>query len=299
MGHLDLHGELTLRPPLKSDGFLIFQSQELNLESPKFNSFTPRHHGGGLNLYTGIGDIALRITVNKAQRKVHLNSRTAGQNDGWGIDETAQLPLNAWGGPISICVYDQGDRYHLMVGLVTVHSFLKRIKTPYGIVKVGYSLPDPGPQWDPTLSRRLAVSVWKLSDLSDRVRKAIEGGNLTEQSISGCGTDYSEPEVLVVEPKSQSAGARSVQTCNLRYITFLMRGSVIDSLPGCIGYVNHPLTMVSWENGKEVRIYMSKGSFLIIIRYECITLIPSEYSRNMHTPRERKRNVGTQEIYPG
>ena len=74
---------------------------------------------------------------------------------------------------------------------------------------------------------------------------------------------------------------------------------MIDSPPGCIGYVNHPLTMVSWENGKEVSIYMSKGSFLIIIRYECITLIPSEYSRNMHTPRERKRNVGTQEIYSG
>lgn len=53
--------------------------------------------------------------------------------------------------------------------LIAVHSFLKRIKTPYGVVKVGYSLPDPGAQWDPTLSRRLAVSVWRLRDLSDRV----------------------------------------------------------------------------------------------------------------------------------
>jgi len=62
-----------------------------------------------------------------------------------------------------------------MVGLVTVlvHSFLKRIKTPYGIVKVGYSLTDLGPQWDPTLSRKLAGYVWRLSDLSDRVREAI------------------------------------------------------------------------------------------------------------------------------
>ena len=175
------------------------------IESPKLNSFTPRYHGGGLNLYTKIGDIALRITINKAKREVQLNSRTSNQ---WGIDETAQLPPNAWGGPISIYIYDRGDRYQVMVGLVTVHSFLKRIKTPCGIVKVGYSLPDPGPQWDPTLSRRLAVSVCRFSDLSDRVRKAIEDGNLTEWSVSGCGTDYSE--ALVVEPKSQSAGARSV-----------------------------------------------------------------------------------------
>jgi len=81
MRHPGLYGEFTLQPPLKSDGFLIFQSQKLNLKSPKLNSFTPRHHGGGLNLCTGIGDITLRITVYKAQREVHLNNRTAGEND--------------------------------------------------------------------------------------------------------------------------------------------------------------------------------------------------------------------------
>lgn len=48
------------------------------------------------------------------------------------------------------------------------------------------------------------------------------------------------------------------------------------------------------ERGKH-NVHTARGSFLIIIRYEPITLCPSEYSKNMHTPRERKIIVGTLE----
>jgi len=66
--------------PMESSSF-NYRNWISKIQSPT-RFITPRHHGGGLNLYTGIGGIALRITVHKAQRQVHPNSGTAGENDG-------------------------------------------------------------------------------------------------------------------------------------------------------------------------------------------------------------------------
>ena len=80
---------------------------------------------------------------------------------------------------------------------------------------------------------------------------------------------------------------------------FLTRGSLSDSPPSRNASVNHPLTMVSWENGKEVSNILDIERFIQynIFRYESTTLIPRELCRNMPTPKQGGSIVGTMEIY--
>jgi hypothetical protein len=60
-----------------------------------------------------------------------------------------------------------------------------------------------------------------------------------------------------------------------------------DSLPGFIASVDHPLTTVSWKQGKEVSntYCTSKRVVSNIPRYEYTTSILREYSRNTPTPK--------------
>lgn len=173
-GYLDLHGELNLQPPLKSGGFLVLKSKRLNLQTPKPTEFTRRYDGGGINLYWKTGGVALRITVSKAEKAILFNSRIGKDNTkGWGIEERALFPPQCSDGPVTIYVYDQDDRYQIMVGIKTVHTFFKRLDNTAPVTKVGYTLLDPGPSWNVTLSKRVNVSVCTLGDLANRVRKAV------------------------------------------------------------------------------------------------------------------------------
>lgn len=175
MGLLDLHGELDLQPPLKYRGFLVLKSKRLNFQIPKPTEFAHRHDGGGVNLYWKTGGVALRITVSKAEKAILFNSRIGKDNSkGWGVEERALLPAQCSDGPITIYVHDQDDRYQVMVGIKMVHTFFKRLDNAAPVTKVGYTLRDPGPPWDVTLSKRLNVSVCTLGDLANRVRKAVE-----------------------------------------------------------------------------------------------------------------------------
>jgi hypothetical protein len=47
-----------------------------------------------------------------------------------------------------------------------------------------------------------------------------------------------------------SARSVYIAPCDIKHLT--QRGSLRDRLPGFPGSVDHPLTTVSWEDGKEV-----------------------------------------------
>lgn len=173
-----------------------------------------------IHLLNKIGDVVLKISIRRAQNAVLFNAQAKESLlDGWGRPESIPLNIVNPSPPTSgltISVCDRGDKYQILFNLSTVHYFAKRFPGPATLVF--YDDKSCGKP-TPTLWNTLTVHFRTIGLLPGHQKGPIESGQ--------------------APPLNSLVG--SVGTYN-----GLARG---------IASPNDPFATLSWDNGKEIRVY--------------------------------------------
>ncbi|EDR07500.1 galectin [Laccaria bicolor S238N-H82] len=119
---LPIYETIRLEAPLKAGGVLIFQSSGLNMDSC-------RSRKGGVRVWINILDASnnyVHFSIRPNENSILFNHFS---NNQWGREERMPMKGLFFKEPNpTIVIYDNGDRYQVMVDYVTVAYFEKRIK---------------------------------------------------------------------------------------------------------------------------------------------------------------------------